>query len=82
LTDFSNVTKGLWTVTAGVIPYHPEEHVTRQWRYTAIDYENDQKTDPEIMTRFDQIVEEVKQYQTELTNPAFFNWVHADFYWV
>jgi len=74
--------KAIWTVSAGVVPYHPKPEYTKIWVYTVTDFENDQNMLPEEVTRFAEIVDEVSNYQWTLTDPDVLNWVHSDFHWM
>lgn len=73
--------KGHWIVHAGVIPGVPVAEHSRQFPYSAAEWEADRHLPDGQPTRFEHLRDEALRYAAGLMNPGLVNWVHLEFCW-
>jgi len=75
--------KGAWQVTAGVLPGTAMKEYTARWVYDSVEYEEDGKHAKEVGYQpiFMRKLVLATAYYTQISNPAFVNWIRLEFIW-
>lgn len=89
-----DATKLAIVVTAGLIPFEPEESFTRRWEITSSEWEAAQAADEDLRSGSDHehafhaalklafVAAEADEYARLLRNPGRFNFVRTDWVWM